>query len=446
MINKLLLVAVMVALTVACNSPSGSSNSENEENTYTEASEQNHIIGDTHDHQAGEAHDHTDAEEHDHQAGEAHDHSSAEAPDHTNAEAHDHADGETHDSADAEAHNHEQETSGQHNSSIPHTLYTVKRMPFSAVIRTSGIIMVDSRDEVAITAGTSGIVEFTDHFLFPGVKVERGTPLFNLSGKNITGNSRDVEYARAEANYIKAEADMQRADSLIGLKLITAEHYNSIKNEFSVATALFNSYRSNSGSSFTRVVSPHEGFIKEITVREGELVEAGRILAVLTIKHNMILKADMPHTMMQMAEEITGARFSPGYSKRVFSVDEMGGSILSYGRSTGDNSFYIPVYFRFNFTDDLIPGSFADVWLLGRTIEDALVVPNIAILEDYGKKYLLIESSEGVFEKRYFTPGATDGIYTIAENGLSGGEIIVSEGAYQIKMSLNSSAPAAHTH
>jgi RND family efflux transporter MFP subunit len=319
-------------------------------------------------------------------------------------------------------------------------------MPFNAVIRTSGIIMVDSRDEVAITAGTSGIVEFTDHFLFPGVKVKKGTPLFTLSGKNITGNSRDVEFARAEAGYIKAKADMQRADSLIGLKLITAEHYNTIKNEFSVATALYNSYRSNSGSSFTRVVSPHEGFVREITVREGELVEAGRILAVLTIRHNMILKADIPHTMMHMAEEITGARFSPGYSEEVYSIDEMGGSILSYGRSTGDNSFYIPVYFNFEFNDDLIPGSFADVWLLGRTIEDALVVPNIAILEDYGKKYLLIETREGLFEKRYFTPGATDGIHTIAENGLSGGEVIVSEGAYQIKMSLNSSAPAAHTH
>ncbi|MFN2379791.1 MAG: efflux RND transporter periplasmic adaptor subunit [Bacteroidales bacterium] len=398
MINRLLLVAVMAALTAACNSPAGNSHTENGEHTHTEASDHSHTDGKTHDHTDGETHDQ--------------------------------------DQASAEQHTH----------TVPHTLYTVKKIPFNAVIRTSGIIMVDSRDEVAITAGTPGIIEFTDHFLFPGVKIEKGTSLFTLSGKNITGNSRDVEYARAEANYIKTEADMQRADSLIGLKLITAEHYNSIKNEFSVATALFNSYRSNSGSDLTTVVSPHEGFIKDITVREGELVEAGRILAVLTIRHNMILKADMPHTMMQMAEDITGARFSPGYSERVFSIDEMGGSRLSYGRSTSDNSFYIPVYFRFDFTDDLIPGSFADVWLLGKTIEDALVIPNIAILEDYGKKYLLIETSEGVFEKRYFTPGATDGIHTIAENGLSAGEVIVSEGAYQIKMSLNSSAPAAHTH
>ena len=439
MISRFLLVFIMVASISACNLSTSHNHAEDSDHIQTMSTSHNHEGNDTHNHDAAETHNHDAGEAHNHDAGEAHNHDAGEAHNHDAGEAH------NHDAAEDD-HDHESDKAGQHSVFVPHTLYTVKKMPFNAIIRTSGIIMVDSRDEVAITAGTPGMVEFIDHFLFPGVKVSKGMPLFTISGKNITGNSRDVEFARAEAGYTKAVSDMQRADSLIILKLITAEHYNAIKNEFTVASAIYNSYRSNSGSSATTITAPNEGFIKDIVVREGEIVEIGRILAVLTMSHNMILKADIPPTMMNRAQEITGARFSPGYSDKVFCVEEMGGSMFSYGRSTGDNSFYIPIYFRFDFTEELIPGSFADVWLLGETIKDALLVPNRAILEDYGKKYLLLESAEGSFEKRYFTPGDTDGIYTIAKAGLSGGEVIVDEGAYQVKMSLNSSAPAAHNH
>lgn len=441
----------MAAFISACNL---STNDNQAIHNHDTDSPHSHGTTDIHNHSVesidaatgNDGHIHDDDKAHSHDDGETHSHDDGETHNHDDDKAHSHGTASAPGIIEDDGHVHEADNAGQHSGIVPHTLYRVKKMPFNAIIRTSGIIMVDSRDEVAITAGTQGLVEFIDHFLFPGVKVNKGTSLFTLSGKNITGNSRDVEYARAEAGYIKAVADMQRADSLVGLKLITAERYNAIKNEFAVASAIYDSYRSNSGKSATTVKAPNEGFIKDIVVREGEIVETGRILAVMTMSHNMILKADLPPTLMNRAQAITGARFSPGYSDRVYSIEEMGGSMLSYGRSTGDNSFYIPVFFRFDFTDELIPGSFADVWLLGNTIEDALLVPNRAILEDYGKKYLLLENAEGSFEKIYFTPGDTDGIYTIAKAGLSGGEVIVDEGAYQIKMSLNSSAPAAHTH
>lgn len=435
MINRFLLLFTMAAFISACNLSTNDQQAIHNHDTDTTHS---HGINDAHNHNLESVGAAAGNNGHNHDDGETHNHGTEPAPDHSGTSAAG--------LSEEGVHVHEADIAGQHSGFVPHTLYTVKKMPFNAIIRTSGIIMVDSRDEVAITAGTPGMVEFIDNFLFPGVKVSKGTPLFTLSGKNITGNSRDVEYARAEAGYTKAVSDMQRADSLVGLKLITAERYNAIKNEFTVASAIYDSYRSNSGRSATTVKAPNEGFIKDIVVREGEIVETGRILAVMTMSHNMILKADLPPTMMNKAQTIKGARFSPGYSDRVYSVEEMGGSMFSYGRSTGDNSFYIPVFFRFDFTNELIPGSFADVWLLGNTIEDELLVPNRAILEDYGKKYLLLENAEGHFEKIYFTPGDTDGIYTIAKAGLSGGEVIVDEGAYQVKMSLNSSAPAAHTH
>ena len=67
-------------------------------------------------------------------------------------------------------------------------------------------------------------------------------------------------------------------------------------------------------------------------------------------------------------------------------------------------------------------------------------------MEEYGKYYVFVESEEGVFEKRYFIPGQSDGSFTRVTAGLHEGENVVSEGAYQVKMSMMTSLPSAHNH
>jgi multidrug efflux pump subunit AcrA (membrane-fusion protein) len=57
-----------------------------------------------------------------------------------------------------------------------------------------------------------------------------------------------------------------------------------------------------------------------------------------------------------------------------------------------------------NYDPDLIEGTFAEVYLIGKEIKDAIVVPNSALLEEYGKLYVFVENSDGDFIKRYITP------------------------------------------
>jgi multidrug efflux pump subunit AcrA (membrane-fusion protein) len=124
----------------------------------------------------------------------------------------------------------------------------------------------------------------------------------------------------------------------------------------------------------------------------------------------------------------------------------MNGMRISYGKSTGVNSFFIPVYFRIDNDPELIDGTFAEVYLIGKETNDVLVVPNSSLMEEYGKLYVFVEDEDGDFLKRYITAGNNDGESTEVVEGLAENETIVATGTYNIKLAqLGSSAPA-HTH
>jgi multidrug efflux pump subunit AcrA (membrane-fusion protein) len=124
----------------------------------------------------------------------------------------------------------------------------------------------------------------------------------------------------------------------------------------------------------------------------------------------------------------------------------MNGEKISFGKSTGENSFYIPVYFRMDYTPELIEGTFAEVYLIGKEIKDVIVVPNNALLEEYGKLYVYVEDFDGDFLKRYIIPGYNNGEFTQVLSGLAENETIVVSGTYQIRLSQMSTSSPAHNH
>ncbi len=120
----------------------------------------------------------------------------------------------------------------------------------------------------------------------------------------------------------------------------------------------------------------------------------------------------------------------------------MNGRKISHGKSTGENSFYIPVYFRMDYDPELIEGTFAEVFLIGKKLNDAIVVPNEALMEEFGKLYVFVADDDGDFIKRYIKAGYSDGEKTMILSGLSENEKIVATGAYRIKLSqMATSAP-----
>ncbi|MFZ0280384.1 MAG: efflux RND transporter periplasmic adaptor subunit, partial [Bacteroidales bacterium] len=327
-----------------------------------------------------------------------------------------------------------------------HSVLTLKKQPFSFVIRTGGRILVDSKDIVVITAKSSGIVKFSDHFIFPGVRALKGQRLFTLSGEQLAEDNTELRFMQIKSDLEKASANYERAKSLISDRIITQENFLGVKNEYEKVLNEYNNLNSTFGATGNSISSPENGYIREIYVTEGQKISTGEPLASIVMDHNLVLKADLSPDHLDVLSSIEKANFTVGYSKRLFKTDELDGKKISFGKSTGENSFYIPVYFRMNSNPELIEGTFAEVYLIGKEIRDAIVVPNSALLEEFGKLYVFVEDEDGDFLKRYVVTGSNNGEFTEVTGGLAENESIVATGAYNIKLSQMSGSAPAHTH
>lgn len=322
----------------------------------------------------------------------------------------------------------------------------VSKQSFSDIIKTNGQILSAPGDEMMVTANASGTVLFSGSKTIVGSEVSNGTALFTISGGNITEGNIDAAYKEAKANYDKAKADFERASELVKDKIISEKDYLQAKVAFQNAQIAFNTIAKNYSAKGQSISSPMSGFVKNILVSEGQYVEAGTPLAVISKNKKLILQANVSQRYFSKLPTITSANFKTTGTETVFDTQELNGKILSFGKSASANSPFIPVTFEIDNIGNLIPGSVAEVYLKSSPVPNALIVPVSSLMEEQGNFYVYVQTSGESFEKREVKLGASDGINVQLLSGVTEGERVVTKGAYQIKLSTALGTLPAHGH
>ena len=131
---------------------------------------------------------------------------------------------------------------------------------------------------------------------------------------------------------------------------------------------------------------------------------------------------------------------------RTENVKALGGRLLSVGRSTAAASHYIPVTFSIPAGHGLVPGSFAEVWLLTGVRNDVISLPLRAVTEEQGVNFVYIKMDEICYRKQEVTLGESDGERVEIVSGVKAGDNVVTAGAYNVRLASASNAIPAHTH
>lgn len=322
----------------------------------------------------------------------------------------------------------------------------VVKTAFSDIIKTSGEILSAPGDEMVVTAGASGIVNFTGNKTIIGSEVSQNTSLFTISGGNLTENNLDANYIEAKANYDKTKADFERAKELVNDKIISEAAFLQAKNAFENAQTVFNVIAKNYSTVGQTISSPMDGFVKNILVNEGQFVETGTPLAVVSKNKKLILQASVSQKYFSKLPTISSANFKPIGSEEVFDTKILNGKIVSYGKSTAGNSAFLPITFEIDNKGNLISGSAAEVFLKSTPIPNTLIIPVSGLMEEQGNFYVYVQLGGESFQKREIKIGASDGENVQVISGVSEGERVVTKGAYQIKLSSASGELPAHGH
>ena len=124
----------------------------------------------------------------------------------------------------------------------------------------------------------------------------------------------------------------------------------------------------------------------------------------------------------------------------------MSGKLISSGKSVDESSVYIPVTFEFNNTGNIIPGTYAEIYLISTPLKDVISLPVTAISEEQGHFFVYKKTCEDSYKKQEVTLGNDNGKMVQILSGITPGDNIVTEGAYQIKLESASHTIPAHTH
>jgi multidrug efflux pump subunit AcrA (membrane-fusion protein) len=104
------------------------------------------------------------------------------------------------------------------------------------------------------------------------------------------------------------------------------------------------------------------------------------------------------------------------------------------------------VYFEAQNNGNLLEGAYAEFYLKIRALENAIVVPKTAIIEEQGRYFVYVQASGETYRKREIFVADSDGLKTRVEKGLSAGERVVTRGSMLLKTASVSPAIPVHDH
>jgi RND family efflux transporter MFP subunit len=289
--------------------------------------------------------------------------------------------------------------------------------------------------EAVVAATSSGIVSFAGSFT-EGEAVAKGQTIVTISAQSIVDGD---PAARAKIEYETAEREYRRAEELVVDQIISQKDFNEAERRYETARAALPAGATRAGM---RVTSPVSGYIKNHLVGSGEYVSAGQSIVTITQTGKLQLRAEVSERWFGALPTITGANFKTPYSDTVHRADRL----LSYGRTVDDT--YIPVLFEFaDVGGGVIPGAYAEVWLLGAPMQNVLSVPKSAITEEQGSFFVYTRLDEEGYEKREVALGADNGERIQILDGLKPGEQVVTRGATQVRLAAMSGIiPEGHSH
>lgn len=369
------------------------------------------------------------------------------------SEGHNHeAEGHNHE-AEGDGHNHEAESShagGSDEIILPPAkaqaagveVSTIEPGSFNQVIKTSGQVMAAQGDESVAVATVAGVVSFRGKVI-EGMSVNKGTPLVVLSSKNMADGD---PVQRARIAYEVSKKEYERMKALVGNKIVSEKDFAQAEQAYENARISYEAVAKNHSASGQAVTSPISGYVKSLLVKEGDYVQVGQPLVSVTQNRKLFLRADVSEKYYPYLSTIGSANFCTPYNNKVYTLKELGGRMLSYGKASGENGYYVPVTFEFDNKGDVIPGSFVEVFLLSSPMENVLSVPNSALTEEQGSFFIYLQLDEEGYKKQLVTLGANNGESVQILSGIKAGDRVVTKGAYQVKLASASNAIPAHSH
>ncbi len=313
------------------------------------------------------------------------------------------------------------------------------------VINTSGVWIPSPGSVQSLVAKSNGVVNFAVKNLTKGTQVKKGQLLINLGSQGLASNNLNTEIAKARSNFEQATAEFERKKQLHESKIIPKAEFEKVESNYIIAKSDYQTLSSGVSGAGKQIRAPFDGYITAINVINGDYVEQGEALVMIGTYQSRVLQTQVAPSYGLTMENAQGIWYQTK-EDQWRNVATSGGSILSITKDVNNTRPLISVFVQVNDHVEMPEGSLTQVQIAMGNATQNKMIPVSALLEDYGSYSVMVQLSGESFERRTVKIGKRNGEHVEILQGLEVGELVVSTGAYQVKMASMSGSTPAHGH
>lgn len=299
-----------------------------------------------------------------------------------------------------------------------------------------------------------------------GSRVEAGQLLALLRPNFAEATARlaeaGAEFATAKAALEQAEAAYQRTRKLVAeeakspRELQEAELlYRSAQARYAAARGLLQTFRQATNETHPdeplvlELRAPITGVLHALAAGPGEVVAAGQNLFSVLDAETVWVEAAIPEASVD--------RLSPGKEALLETPGSLGqfsqltgegqARLVSLGLEVDPVTRTVPLIYEVPNQDARWrPGQWVTLLVETARAEEALAIPDSALVAEGGRTVAFVQLAGETFEKRELKLGIRDGHWVQVRAGIQPGERVVTEGAFAIRLASVSGALPSHGH
>ncbi|GIK21630.1 MAG: efflux RND transporter periplasmic adaptor subunit [Ignavibacterium sp.] len=295
--------------------------------------------------------------------------------------------------------------------------YIIKPETVDNKVLTTGTILAN--EEVELKSEVAG--KITKILFNEGSYVNKGDLLVKINDADLQAQLR-----RAESKVKLAEEKEFRQRQLRDGNLISQEEYDNTVSELNVNKADYDLIKAQIDK--TEIRAPFSGTIGLRSVSEGSYLTTATVIA--TFQNLNIIKVDfsIPEKYSTSVKKGDELDFRISGSATVFKAKIYA---IEPKIDPGTRTLKIRAICNSNYSE-LIPGAFANVELSLKKINDAILVPSVAIVPELkGQKVYLYKN--GVVAQQNVEIGIREETSIQIISGLNAGDTVITSGILQIK-------------
>lgn len=317
---------------------------------------------------------------------------------------------------------------------------------YTNTIHTAGEIELAPGNENVIIAKSSGKIKFHRQSMTPGISLNVNELLFTISGSGVINDNLTLEYTRAKNDFANSKENYLRGQKLAQDKIISVQELQKRRAKYLSDSTRYFIIKENFKENDLGIASPIAGNLFKLFVKNGEFVREGQKLAIIHKKQNLLLKVDLPKQYYAKINNISKIEFKQEYSDEIHQLKICDCQKVGLENRLEAGNPYLSLSYKLPHDHELLPGSFTEIWLGISQDENSIVLPKSAIIEQQGLYYVFVKKGQEDFHKTKIEIDSFNANQAKIIAGVHPGDLVVVDGALELKISQSKSGASSHNH